>query len=57
MMQVNKTLTSLNLCCNQLDPEGGKALAKSLEVIFLFSMSALHDSQLDLPFFAVFCGR
>jgi hypothetical protein len=31
-MQVNKTLASLNLYDNELGPEGGKAIAKSLEV-------------------------
>jgi hypothetical protein len=31
-MQVNTSLTDLNLSWNKLNPEGGKAIAKSLEV-------------------------
>jgi hypothetical protein len=34
-MQVNKTLTSLNLRDNKLGPEGGVAIAKSLEVMMM----------------------
>jgi hypothetical protein len=33
-MQVNKTLTNLNLEYNKLGPQGGKAIAQSLEVTF-----------------------
>jgi hypothetical protein len=35
-MQVNKTLTSLDLRYNKLGPQGGKAIAQSLEVTFHF---------------------
>jgi hypothetical protein len=40
MMQVNKTLTKLDLEDNKLGPEGGKAIAKSLQVTFPFLLSA-----------------
>jgi hypothetical protein len=36
MMQVNETLTNLNLGCNWLGSVGGKALAEPLQVIFQF---------------------
>jgi hypothetical protein len=37
-MQTNKTLTNLNLGSNDLGPEGGIAIAKSLEVNLPYSM-------------------
>jgi hypothetical protein len=42
--QVNNTLTDLDIRKNELGPEGGKAIAKSLEVSFPLSMSALFSS-------------
>jgi hypothetical protein len=39
--QVNKTLTNVNLKWNNLGPEGGKAIAKSLGVRSSFSLSSL----------------
>jgi hypothetical protein len=39
-MQANKTLTNLNLERNKLGPEGGIAIAKSLEVNLLFSVAS-----------------
>ena len=41
MMQVNKTITELNLKNNELGPEGGKAIATSLQVTFPFLLLAL----------------
>jgi hypothetical protein len=38
-MQVNTSLTDLNLYGNDLGPEGGKAIAKSLEVTFHVSIT------------------
>ena len=43
-MQVNKTLTSLNLWSNELGPEGGKALGKSLEVTFSICRVRRHNA-------------
>jgi hypothetical protein len=40
-MQTNKTLTELNLENNDLGPEGGKAIATSLQVTFPFLLLAL----------------
>jgi hypothetical protein len=40
-MQANKTLTNLNLKSNKLGPEGGIAIAKSLEVNLPFSVLSL----------------
>jgi hypothetical protein len=48
IMQVNTSLTDLNLYWNNLGPEGGKAIAKSLEVdlpIFNVTFSLPHDSE------------
>ena len=42
-MQVNKTLTKLDLMHNLLGSEGGKAIAKSLQVTFPFLLSALFS--------------
>ena len=46
-MQVNTTLTELNLQRNNLGPEGGKAIAKSLQVTFPFLLSALYNNEID----------
>jgi hypothetical protein len=54
-MQVNTTLTTLNLFGNKLDPEGGKAIAKSLEVTPIFIVRALsHDIEFIFCFFLFF---
>ena len=47
--QVNTGIAKLDLGYNEFGPEAGKALAKSLEVVFTFSV----DSQLDFPFWCV----
>jgi hypothetical protein len=45
-MQRNSTLTNLNLEGNNLGPEGGKAIAKSLEVIINFTIiKNSHDKS------------
>ena len=57
-LQVNKTLTNVTLNWNNLGPEGGEAIAKSLGVTFhvhcyrALSLS-LYDSELDFPFWCV----
>jgi hypothetical protein len=44
-MQVNTTLTTLIVYTNKLGPEGGKAIAKSLEVdLPIFNVVALSLS-------------
>ena len=48
-MQVNKTLTSLNLGWNKLGPQGGKAIAQLLEVTFRVPCHTL--SLLEIIFF------
>ena len=47
--QVNTSIAKLDLEYNKFGPGAGKALAKSLEVVFTFSV----DSQLDFPFWCV----
>jgi hypothetical protein len=41
-VQINMTLAYLNLSVNQLGPEGGKAIARSLEVIMM--MCCFHHN-------------
>ena len=53
--QTNTNITELDLGFNNLGPEGGKALAKSLEVVFTFSVSM--TTNLIFLFFTVFYGR
>jgi hypothetical protein len=36
---MNKTLTTLQLCKNGLGPEGGKAIAKCVEVNSIFGVN------------------
>jgi hypothetical protein len=55
---MNTSITELDLGFNGLGSEAGKALAKSLEVVFTFSVNiSLYDNQLEFPFFVVFYGR
>jgi hypothetical protein len=44
---VNKSLTNLDLENNRLGPEGGKALAKSLEVISIWMSSSSRNIEID----------
>ena len=46
LMQANKSLVNLNLEHNNLGPEGGKALAKSLEVISIWMLSS-YDTEME----------
>jgi hypothetical protein len=47
LMQANKSLMNLNLEGNSLGSEGGKALAKSLEVISIWMLSRSHNNEID----------
>jgi Ran GTPase-activating protein (RanGAP) involved in mRNA processing and transport len=52
-MQGNETLTSLNLYYNDLGPEGGKAVAKCLEVTLSTSLSSLSLMTLKAHLFVL----
>ena len=57
-MQINKTLTSLDLYGNDLGPEGGKAVAKSLEVNLHFQCYRSNneiDTGEQNPYIALLC--
>jgi hypothetical protein len=52
-MQVNKTLTKLDLCSNSLGPEGGVVLAKSLEVMMMICCFRRYGSLYDSQYYIV----
>jgi hypothetical protein len=56
MMQVNKTIAELNLTDNELGPEGGKAIATSLQVTFPFLLLAPLD-DIKKHFTFLFAGQ
>jgi hypothetical protein len=55
-MQVNKTLTSLDLWDNKLGPQGGKAIAQSLEVTFHVQCHASLSVTANLIFLFLLCS-
>jgi hypothetical protein len=54
-MPVNKTLTNLNLGYNKLGPQGGKAIAQSLEVTFHVQCHTLSMTA-NLIFLFLLCS-